>query len=307
MTVATKTMKVRTKKLSRLGSKAHRPYVYPTLIIMTLLIGIPVLALIAVSFTNYMLAMPFSNVEFVGMRNYHRIFFGANPVIIYSLMISFGMAAACMAATLVIGFGSALLLNHNGVRFKGLIIACLIVPIVMTPTIASLTWRLMYNAEFGVFNYLLNRFFGFTVVWLGPDNAMLSIFLYNVWTFTPFVTLILYAGLRSLPMDPYEAALIDGANHIQTFFYVTLPMLKRLILITVMFRGFDLLRIFDAPFVLTGGGPGRMTEFIGLLIFRTGFGVNNQVARSASIAVVLLLICALISIPLIYAMRKRDN
>ena len=298
--------KGRVKKLSRLGSKAHLPYVMPTMIVMTLLIGIPIISVFAVSLTNYTLGMRLENVQFIGLRNYDRLFFGANPAIYYSLAISLGMVVVCMIIQLVLGIGSAVLINQD-IKFKGFIIACLIVPIVMTPSIASLVWKLMLNSEFGVINYFLNLLFGFTVVWLGVDNALLSILLVNIWTFTPFVTLIIYAGLRSLPMEPYEAAALDGANPVQIFFYITLPMLKKLILITIMFRGFDMLRIFDTPFVLTQGGPGRLTEFIGLFIYRTGFGTStSQVARAAAISVILLLIVSVISIPLIYAMRKKD-
>jgi len=294
-------VKVHKEPRRRLQSRAHLPYILPTMIVMTLLVGIPIIFVFAISFTNYTLGpMDF---EFVGLLNYERVFFGANPVIYYSLAISIGMVIVCVIIQLVLGMLSALLLNQD-IKFKGLIIACLIVPIVMTPSIASLIWNLMLNAEFGVINYLLDLILGIRVVWLGPDNALLSVLLVNVWHTTPFVTLIMYAGLRSLPMDPYEAALVDGAHPVQTFFSITLPMLKPLILITIMFRGMDMFRMFDIPFVLTGGGPGRMTEFIGLLIFRTGFGVNTLVARAASIAVILLIITSIISILLIFAMRR---
>ena len=298
-------VKERAKKFGRLGSKAHLPYVMPTMVVMTLLIGIPIISVFVVSLTNYQLAMNLDNFQFIGLRNYERLFFGANPIIYYSLAISLGMVVVCTAIQLVLGMASALLLNHDGIKFKGVIIACLIVPIVMTPSIASLIWKLMLNTEFGVINYFLDKLFGFSVVWLGADNALLSVLLVSIWNYTPFVTLIMYAGLRSLPKDPYEAALIDGASRFQVFFYVTLPMLKQLILITVMFRCIDMIRIFDTPFVLTQGGPGSITEFIGLFIYRTGFGVNTQVARAAAISVILLLIVSVISSLLIYAMRKK--
>jgi len=273
---------------------------------MIMLVGIPFISLVTLSFTNYELAMLPENIRWIGFRNYERIFFSETTLLWFSLGISLGMTVVATIIQLVLGFICASLLNQD-IRFKSVVIACLLVPVAMTPSIASQIWNLMLNSEFGVINYILYNLFGFTVVWLGPDYAMLSVLIATIWLMTPFVTLILYAGLRSLPLEPFESAKIDGANARQILFRITLPLLKPLILLTILFRSIDVMRMFDLPYVLTQGGPGHTTEFIGLHIFRIGFSVNRSVGRASAISVVLILIICAISLVLIKMMKRRDD
>jgi len=275
------------------------------MIIMILLIGLPIVSVVLMSFTNYELAMPPDSLRWIGLRNYTKLLFGQNKLLYYSLGISIGMMIIATAFQMVIGFVSASLLNQD-IKFKALVIACLIVPIAITPSIASQVWKLMLNSEFGVVNYFLKKLFGFSVVWLDKDNALLSILLVNIWLMTPYVTLILYAGLRSLPQEPFESAMIDGASSAQTLVHITLPMLKPLILITLLFRSIDMLKMFDIPYVLTQGGPGNISEFIGLHIYRTGFGVTTLVGQASAISVLLILIVCAICLLLIRMMNTKD-
>jgi len=297
-------MNIRSKGVPARG-KAHLPFVAPTMIIMILLIGLPIVSVVLMSFTNYELAMPPDSLRWIGLRNYTKLLFGQNKLLYYSLGISIGMMIIATAFQMVIGFISASLLNQD-IKFKALVIACLIVPIAITPSIASQVWKLMLNSEFGVVNYFLKKLFGFSVVWLDKDNALLSILLVNIWLMTPYVTLILYAGLRSLPQEPFESAMIDGASSAQTLVHITLPMLKPLILITLLFRSIDMLKMFDIPYVLTQGGPGNISEFIGLHIYRTGFGVTTLVGQASAISVLLILIVCAICLLLIRLMNTKD-
>ena len=122
--------------------RSHIPYVAPAMIIMILLAGLPIISVVVLSFTNYELAMPWSNVRWIGFRNYERLFFGHNRVFYYSLGISVGMTVVATAIQMVLGFIAASLLNQN-IKFKALAVACLIVPIAITPSIASQIWKLM--------------------------------------------------------------------------------------------------------------------------------------------------------------------
>jgi len=276
------------------------------MIIMVLLIIVPVISVMIMSFTNYELAMPIDRMKFIGLRNYERLFFGQNTLFYYSIGISLAMMAIATVLQMLLGFFCANLLNKD-IKGKAVAIACLIVPIAITPSIASQVWKLMLNADFGVINFLLKKLFHTSVVWLGKDNSLLSVLIVNVWISTPYVTLILYAGLRSLPMDPYESAIMDGANSFQLLIRITLPLLQPLILLTILFRSIDLLKMFDIPYVLTQGGPGNITEFIGLHIYRTGFGVTTMVGRASAISVVLILIVALISVLLIRLLSRKED
>jgi multiple sugar transport system permease protein len=280
--------------------------VAPAMLIMGILIAIPIIAVVILSFSNYELAMPLDRVKWIGFRNYQRMFAGPNTVFYYSIGISLGMMAVATAFQMLLGFFCATLLNKD-VKGKALAIACLIVPIAITPSIASQVWKLMFNANSGVVNYLLEKVFHTSVVWLDKDNALLSVLIVNIWLSTPYVTMIMYAGLRSLPMDPYESAIVDGANGWQLLTRITLPLLRPLILLTLLFRSIDMLKMFDIPYVLTQGGPGNRTEFIGLHIYRTGFGVNTFVGRASAISVVLILIVGCMSLLLIRMMRRRDE
>jgi multiple sugar transport system permease protein len=174
----------------------------------------------------------------------------------------------------------------------------------MTPSITGQLWKLMLNAEYGVVNYLLEKSFGWKVVWLSESNAFLSTVLVDVWQNTPFVALILYAGLKSLPVDPYEAAMMDGANRAQMLRHITLPLLKPMFLLAVVFRSMDALKLFDIPFSLTQGGPGSATEFLSLHVYRLGFAQTGWVGRASATAVVLLMLISIISMLLIKAFRK---
>lgn len=137
-----------------------------------------------------------------------------------------------------------------------------------------------------------------------PANAFLSVVLVDIWQNTPFVALIIYAGLKALPEDPYEAAVMDGASRFQLFRYITLPLLRPIILLAVIFRLIDSLRTFDIPFSLTQGGPGSATEFLSMHIYRLGFAQTGWVGRASATSVILLTLTTIISLLLIRLMRK---
>ncbi|NLD34090.1 MAG: sugar ABC transporter permease [Clostridiales bacterium] len=288
------------------NTRRYMPFVAPAMVVMVLLVAVPFIAVVLLSFTNYELAMPADSFKWIGLRNYDRLLFGTNKLLYYSLGISVGMMVVATVLQMLIGFFCASLLNRD-IKFRGLAIACLLVPIAMTPSIASQIWKLMLNAEFGVINYFLKKLFNFSVVWLDKDNSLPSVLLVNIWSMTPYVTLTLYAGLRSLPLEPYESAVIDGANGRQVLMYVTLPMLKPLILLTLLFRSIDMLKMFDVPYVLTQGGPGNITEFIGLHIYRTGFGVTTLVGRASAISVILIVLVGIISLGMIKLMSSEEK
>jgi multiple sugar transport system permease protein len=283
----------------------HLPYIMPTMLMMLIISIVPIVFVIAMSFTNFELGIPIEKVKFVGFRNYLRLFSGQDDVFYYSLLITMVMTLVATAIQMVLGFFCALLLNED-FKLKGLAIACFIVPIAMTPSISSQVWKLMYSSESGVINYFLNLLFGIKVVWLGPKFAFLAVLITNIWMSTPFVTLVMYAGLRSLPVEPYESAVIDGANSFQLFKWITLPLLKPLILLTLLFRLIDMFKMFDIPYVLTQGGPGDATEFLGLRIYRIGFGVTGLVGRASAISVILILIVVILSLILITTLKKNS-
>ena len=215
-----------------------------------------------------------------------------------SFAVSVQFAAISLAFQLGFGFMIALLLARV-VLFRGLIRTIIIIPLMLTPVVLGLNWRLMLNLDWGIINYFL-RLLGFASVNFvnNPQTAMFSLILVDVWHTTSFTVLVLSAGLASLPDEPFEAASIDGASYWQQLWYLTIPLLRPLFLVIVLFRSYELIRVYDIVFALTGGGPGRLTETISFHIFNRMFQ-GFQIGYASSISYVLFALCLLWSIVII--------
>ena len=295
------------KLRSYLNRNPHIPFIAPAMTAMMVLSVVPTFFLCIISLTNYQLGWDFSRAKFVGLKNFIRLFSGADPDFWYSVFISLAFMVLATAIEMVLGFAFASLLNASEFKLKGLVIGILIIPMAMTPTIAAQMWKLMFNAEYGVLNMLLDALFGVKVVWLSADLAFWSVLLVDIWQFTPFVTLICYAGLRSISAEPFESAAIDGANRWQILTNITLPMMRKLLFLAILLRAVDALKLFDTAFVLTQGGPGRATEFLSLHVYRMANAQNGLIGRAAAIALVLLAVSTVVSRILIKQQRKEDD
>lgn len=211
-----------------------------------------------------------------------------------------------LAAEFVLGLALALLVDSLA-RGRSLYRTGLLVPMLLPPVVAAVAWRLIYNPQFGVLNGTLRRI-GLDpshLIWTnGESSALLSVILVDIWEWTPFLFLLLSAGLQAIPPEPLEAARIDGAGAWRIFRDVTLPLLKPTILLALLLRGMDLVRIFDQIFILTQGGPGTATETVSLYIYRTAFRFSNFGYASA-MSFVLLLATMLLSRGLMRVMRAR--
>jgi multiple sugar transport system permease protein len=191
----------------------------------------------------------------------------------------------------VLGMGLALLLNHN-LFGKGVIRAMILLPMMCTNVVIGLTWRLLFNYQFGIINYYLTRVNLPPVEWLSaPNVAMWTVIIVDVWNTTSFVALLLLAGLQSLPEEPFEAAHIDGASAVQSFWYITLPLLRPSILVALLWRLIDTFRIFDVIWLLTAGGPAHSTETVSIYVYNYGFkSFNLGYASAASYIMILIML-----------------
>lgn len=282
-------------------------YIAPAMCILFLLSIVPTFFLLMTSFTNYQLGWDFARAKFTGLNNYIRLFSGRDPDFWHAVGISLEFMTLATAIEMLIGFLIALMLNAHEFKLKPLVIGIMIIPLAITPTIAGQMWKLMFNSEYGLINYLLNGLFGIKVTWLDSGMAFWSILLVDIWQFVPFVALILYAGLRSLPSEPYESAMIDGASRLRTLFSITLPMMKKLIFLALLLRAVDALKLFDTAFVLTQGGPGNATEFLSLHVYRLVNAQNGLIGRGAAVAMVLLILVTLVSNILIRLQRREAD
>jgi len=217
-------------------------------------------------------------------------------------------SAGALTIEFLLGLALAVLLNQQ-MRGRGFFRAGLLVPMMLPTVVVGVVWRLMLNPNFGAINGNLKGAGVDTsgLTWTSsPGLAMLSIIAVDVWQWTPFMFLILLAGLQAIPQEPYEAALIDGSSGWQTFRHVTLPLLKPAILVALLLRTMDLLRVFDQVFILTEGGPGFATETISLYIYRTAFRFSDF-GYAAAMSFVLLIITNVISGFYIRVLQAREQ
>jgi multiple sugar transport system permease protein len=239
------------------------------------------------------------------LGNFSRLF--SDNFFLTAMVHTFIYAAAALSCEFLLGLGLALLLNSK-MRGRGLFRASLLVPMMLPAVVVGVVWRLMLNPDFGAINGTLRRFGINTesLTWTAsPKLAMLSVIAVDVWQWTPFVFLVLLAGLQAIPEEPYEAALIDGSSRWQTFWHVTLPLLKPSILIVLLLRTMDLLRVFDQIFILTEGGPGFATETISLYIYRTAFRFFDF-GYAAAMSFVLLALTNAISVIYIKFLQAKE-
>jgi len=214
--------------------------------------------------------------------------------------------AAALAAEFVLGLALAMLVDSLA-RGRSFFRAGLLVPMLLPPVVAAVAWRLIFNPQFGVLNGTLRQIGLNTaaLTWTnGQNSALLSVIIVDIWEWTPFLFLLLSAGLQAIPPEPIEAARIDGAGPWRIFRDVTLPLLKPTILLALLLRAMDLVRIFDQIFILTQGGPGTATETVSLYIYRTAFRFSNF-GYAAAMSFVLLAATMLFSRGLMRVMRSR--
>jgi multiple sugar transport system permease protein len=263
--------------------------------LIILVVGLfPLLYSLWISFFDYHPTNPTAPSGFVFLDNY--IAAVADPMAQAALLRTIVYTIASVGGSLVLGIGLALLLNQ---QLRGLSVArtLLLIPMMITPIAVGITWRIMYNPDLGVINYLLGHIGIPPPQWLSAiDQALVSIVIVDVWQWTPFMFLILFAGLRSLPRSPFEAALIDGATPWQMFRRVTLPMLRPVILLAVLLRGVDAVRTFDQIFMTTRGGPALATDLMSIFLYRINFKFFNIGYGAALSWLVLLLLTAAVMV-----------
>ena len=273
--------------------------VLPTFLVMVCVFGLPLVFSFYLSFTGWGLEQPLFAGRFVGLANYDDVL--SNSVFKKAIYITLGYTAATVAAQMLLGLGIALLLNVDlpGMRvFR----TALIVPMMVTPIVGALCWKLLLDPSHGVFN----QWIGEKIVWLGrTDTAIYAIWLVGVWQNTTYVTIILLAGLRSLPSEPIEAAAIDGAGRLAAFWFVTLPMLRPYLLVALLLRTIFEFRAFDNIYAMTGGGPANSTMMLSMYTYLVTF-VQFDFSIGAAAAWLMLLMSMILCVLFILVIRRRE-
>lgn len=267
--------------------------VAPGLLIISLLAFYPILNTFWLSLHRILLQMPFLGRPFIGLDNYLAIFqeirfWRALRNTAYFTVVS-------VAIELVLGLGMALLMHRN-FRGRGIVRASVLIPWAIPTAVSAMMWKFIYNDQLGVANALLMKLhiISSPQAWLGETStAMFSLIFADVWKTTPFMALLLLAGLQVIPEELYEAARVDGAGVWTRFTRVTLPLLTSTILVALLFRTLDAFRVFDLVWVLTNGGPGNTTETLSVYAYKTlmrylDFGTGSALAVLTFVCVMLI-------------------
>jgi multiple sugar transport system permease protein len=280
-------MKTAPSSLTRFIDR-HQALVYPApaLIVLFFIVIIPIVFNLYLAFTKWTIGLGqprFINIgNFIELLSDERVLNGVKVMIYFS-----GLS---LSLELVLGLLIALYFNRE---FKGgeIAQAIYILPFAATPVAVALIWRIMLNPEIGVMNYLLRSVGLPGILWVSsPQTVIPALVLVDVWKWTPMITLIVLAGLKSLPHDPYEAAQIDGASALQIFWYITLPLMRPVLIAALMLRSLDNLKEFDMIYTITQGGPGIASETLYLYSYNVGFSFFKAGYGSALMVVVFLIV-----------------
>jgi multiple sugar transport system permease protein len=270
------------------------PYllVTPTLLFLVTVFLYPVLYSLYLS-TRQMQLFEFSTGgRFAGVSNYLAAI--RDPLVWNALSRTSVFVVGAVALELALGLGIALFLNQR-LPGRRLLRAVALLPLMLTPVVLGITFRILFNYSYGIV-YALDRVGVDPVVWLGATPwAMIAVITTDVWNQTPFVTLLLLAGLQSIPEEYYEAARVDGAGAVLRFLHVTLPLLAPVVFVAVFWRFVATFRVFDIVFVMTGGGPAESTETLSILLNKLAFSYG-QLGYSATVAVGMILFTATIAV-----------
>jgi multiple sugar transport system permease protein len=246
--------------------------------------------------------VPYDRRGLVGVRNFVRLILDLS--FRRAFINNVWYAAICLSVELVLGFCLAQLLTKNFVG-KNFVRILLLIPFLTAPTLAGLEFRWIYNREYGLLNHILEALHLFPKQsWLvDPTLAFISVMLVDIWQHTPFMMLLLLAGLETLPTSPYEAATVDGASWFQKFRFITIPLLRPVIAIACMLRVIDLFRVFDTIFIITQGGPAGRTELLSVYLYRVAFQYG-KLGYAAAGSWYTLIFSLLIILPILNRMRK---
>jgi multiple sugar transport system permease protein len=266
----------------------------PSLIFVGLFSIFPILESFRLSFYRLILTLPWLGRKMVGWQNYTDLW--TDPVAADSLRTTLLFIVVTIPLELLLGLAIALVINQ-AFRGRGLLRAVVLIPWAIPTVVASQMWRFIFNDRYGLFNFAL---FGgdasrYMAPLADPQLARMAIMAAEIWKTTPFAALILLAGLQSIPDDLYEAASIDGANAWQKFRHVTLPLVMPALLLALLFRTIDALRVFDLVFVMTQGGPADATNVLQFYGYKKTFA-EGMIGYGSAIAVCVFFLSLVLSL-----------
>lgn len=263
----------------------------PSIILLVLLFLYPICYSFVISLTDYNYVR--GTMNFTGIKNYLNAFGDAD--FLNSLRVTFLISLWSIGIQFVFGIMLSVFVMNMG-RGRNFLKSAYLIPMMIAPTVAGLLWRFLLNNEFGVINTALNTLGLASVPWLINDRLVLAcVVIADSWTCIPYVFLLLYTALISVPQDMLEAGKIDGGSAWQIFFRVQLPSIRAALMVSLVIRFMDVFRIFDSIFIMTKGGPGTATEALSLYIYRINWN-KYQMGRASAMSYIMMLIMSAIGL-----------
>ena len=272
--------------------KLSRAWIAWALLAPTLVVLVPfplylLATIVRNSLFDWTLTMPWLGQLFVGLGNFKTLL--GDTASLQSILTALVFTLGTLAAELTLGIGVGHLLIRE-TRLMSTLRGFILLPLVITPVVVGLLWRMMYQGDLGIITYLLGVIgFPKMTILAHLQLALPAVVVVSIWQNAPFLILVTVAGLKALPTEPFEAALIDGASGWQVFRLITIPLLRPLLYIAMLIRFIDAFRQFDLIYIMTGGGPGIRTETISMHIFREGFLVFHM-GYAAALTIVLIFV-----------------
>ena len=279
--------------MTRHGLNRMTPYMFiaPAAMVMLLALFYPIAYMVWGSFRDWDPSQSLGETEFVGLANYVKLL--GDAAFHESFWVTLVFAFTVVAVEMVLGVALALLLDRN-IRGMSVLRTLFILPMMIAPVVVGLVWRYMFHATYGTFNRVLESLGLPKVDWLG-QNPLLSVIIADVWQWTPFIFILSLAALQSLPRSALEAARIDGATGWQQIWFIKLPLMMPVLIVTMLLRLIDAFKVLEVILVLTGGGPGLSTEILALRIARTAreFRELGEAAAMSNYLLMLLMVLTL--------------
>lgn len=275
-------------------------FMLPATAILLVVLAGPLAFAFNASLTGWSLVQPGSEHDYIGFDNYRDVLGSVEYWHAVRTTLTYSLSAVSLE--LVLGTAFALLLNLDFFG-RSFFRSVMVIPMVITPAVIGIFWRLLFEEETGIFNYVLTSLGLPKLAWLGLKMSLPSIILMDVWQTTPFFILVLLAGLQSMDENVIAAARVDGASRSQLFRYITLPFLVPYMLIAASFRIISSMGDFDKIYLLTSGGPGDVTTTMSIFAYKTGFNAFD-IGRTSAIALLFVAIVLTVSAPLLWYLFK---
>ena len=262
-------------------------FILPAVLVLVAGLVYPIFSAFYLSFYDWKIGTPIAQAPYSGLAHFKRMI--VDEDVLESIWVTLRFGFWTITIEMVLGVSLALLLEKP-IRGASVFRTIFILPLMVSPVVVGLIWRYLFDARIGWINYYLGLIGIEPQVWLGDaDLAFFAIVFTDIWQWTPFIFIIIIAGLQALPSEVLDASRIDGANWWQNIFFVKLPMIRSILVIALLMRLIDVFRALEVMYILTGGGPGRATELLSLHIYNRAFD-TQQLGYASAISVLLILL-----------------